>query len=63
MVVCPSCRESNLRRSHKRFYDLLPRIFGRVPMRCNYCEHRFYCLRKNVDPPSQASVPDVSTPH
>jgi hypothetical protein len=47
-IKCPRCRESNTRRSHRRMYDLLLRAVGRVPLRCNLCEHRFYCSRRTL---------------
>jgi len=47
-VTCPKCHESNVRKSHRRPFDLVPRWFGMVALRCNLCEHRFFRLRRNL---------------
>jgi hypothetical protein len=46
-ITCPKCRETNIRRSHRRLLDFLLRSFGLVPFRCNICEHRFFRFRKS----------------
>ena len=45
-MKCPKCREQNVRRSHRRFFDYIFSAVGMVPYRCNACEHRFYRFRK-----------------
>jgi hypothetical protein len=46
-ITCPKCRETNIRRSHRRLLDFLLRSIGLVPFRCNICEHRFFRFRKS----------------
>jgi hypothetical protein len=48
IATCPKCRESNVRRSHRRFLDLFLRGIGMVPLRCNVCEHRFFRFRRSL---------------
>jgi predicted SprT family Zn-dependent metalloprotease len=49
VVSCPKCRETSVRRSHRRlFLDFLYRSIGMVPYRCNACEHRFFRFRKHT---------------
>jgi len=55
-VTCPKCRESNVRRSHRRLLDFLFRSIGMVPLRCNLCEHRFFRFRKSLGPPADNSA-------
>jgi hypothetical protein len=45
---CPKCRETNVRRSRRRFFDFLFRSIGMVPLRCNICEHRFFRFRRSL---------------
>jgi hypothetical protein len=45
-ITCPKCRESNIRRSHRRLFDIFLTSIGMVPLRCNVCEHRFFRSRK-----------------
>lgn len=47
-ITCPKCRESNIRRSHRRLLDVFLRSIGMVPLRCNMCEHRFFRFRKSL---------------
>ena len=47
-VTCPKCREQNIRRSHRRFFDFVFKSIGMVPLRCNICEHRFFRFRKTL---------------
>ena len=47
-TTCPKCRESNIRRSHRRLLDFLLRTIGMVPLRCNVCEHRFFWFSKEL---------------
>jgi len=47
-ITCPKCRESNVRRSRRRFLDFLFKAIGMVPVRCNICEHRFFRFRKDL---------------
>lgn len=47
-ITCPKCRESNIRRSHRRAFDFFLAAFGMVPVRCNICEHRFFRFRKSL---------------
>jgi hypothetical protein len=47
-VKCPKCREPDIRRSRRRLHDILLRIIGMVPLRCNICEHRFYRFRRSL---------------
>ena len=46
VVLCPRCHESNVRRSHRRPHDIVPRLLGMVALRCNLCNHRFFRLRR-----------------
>lgn len=40
---CPFCRGDNWeRRSHLRWYDLIPLVAGMQPYRCLACWRRFY---------------------
>jgi hypothetical protein len=48
IVTCPKCRETNVRRSHRRFLDIFLRTVGMVPLRCNLCEHRFFRFRRSL---------------
>jgi hypothetical protein len=50
MVIakCPICRETSIRRSHRRFLDFFLRTIGMVPLRCNVCEHRFFRFRRSL---------------
>jgi hypothetical protein len=48
IAACPKCRESNVRRSHHRFFDFFLRGIGMVPLRCNVCEHRFFRFRRSL---------------
>ena len=48
VATCPKCRESNIRRSHRRFLDFVFRSIGMVPLRCNICEHRFFRFRRSL---------------
>ena len=63
-VICPKCHEANVRRSHRRAADFLPRWIGMVPLRCNLCERRFYRFRKNLDlvPNASAASEQVAAP-
>jgi len=45
-LSCPKCHESSLHRSRRKAMDFLPRAFGLIAFRCNYCEHRFFLSRK-----------------
>ena len=47
-ISCPKCRETNVRRSHRRMFDFLFRSMGMVPLRCKVCEHRFFRSRKSL---------------
>jgi hypothetical protein len=47
-VKCPKCHEPDIRRSHHRLRDILWRVVGMVPVRCNVCEHRFHRSRKSL---------------
>jgi hypothetical protein len=51
-TLCPKCHDSNIRRSHRRLFDVIFRSIGMVPLRCNLCEHRFYRLRRQIELPS-----------
>ncbi len=42
---CPQCREYQVRRSHRQFFDLPFRLFGLVPFRCRICGLRFFRQR------------------
>ena len=46
-ITCPKCRESNIRRSHRRPFDFFLTSIGLIPLRCNICEHRFFRPRKS----------------
>lgn len=48
VITCPKCRESNIRRSHRRSLDFFFTVFGMVPLRCNLCEHRFFRFRRSL---------------
>jgi hypothetical protein len=61
-VTCPRCHESNVRRSHRRPHDLLPRFFGMVALRCNLCEHRFFRFRRTLPRLQHAERPRESAP-
>jgi hypothetical protein len=61
-VICPKCHEANVRRSHRRAADLLPRWIGMVPLRCNLCECRFYRFRKGLDlSPGMQTTPEPAS--
>lgn len=47
-VTCPKCRESDIRRSHRRLLDFFFTSIGMLPLRCNQCEHRFFRFRKSL---------------
>lgn len=47
-ITCPKCRESNVRRSHRRPLDVFLTTIGLLPLRCNICEHRFFRTRKSL---------------
>jgi len=47
-ISCPKCRECSIRRSHRRLFDILLRIVGMVPLRCNLCAHRFFRFRRSL---------------
>jgi hypothetical protein len=47
-ITCPKCRESNIRRSHRRPFDFFFMLIGLVPLRCNICEHRFFRFRRSL---------------
>jgi hypothetical protein len=49
-ITCPKCRESNIRRSHRRPFDFFFTSIGMVPLRCNLCEHRFFRFRRYFEP-------------
>jgi len=57
-ITCPKCRESNIRRSHRRLFDVVFASIGLVPLRCNVCEHRFFRFRRSLGL-SRASVDRV----
>lgn len=44
-VTCPRCHESSVHRSHRKRLDILPRLFGMIAVRCNFCERRFFRSR------------------
>lgn len=41
---CPLCGSSSLRRSRRKtlIEKILLPLFGRLPYRCEQCDHRFY---------------------
>jgi hypothetical protein len=47
-IKCPKCHEPNVRRSHRKAFDVVLRAVGLIPLRCNLCEHRFYRFRRSV---------------
>jgi hypothetical protein len=47
-TTCPKCHEPNVRRSRRRFFDVILRGLGMVPLRCNLCEHRFYRFHRQL---------------
>jgi hypothetical protein len=47
-ISCPKCRERSIRRSHRRLFDILLRSIGMVPLRCNFCFHRFFRFRRSL---------------
>jgi transposase-like protein len=49
-IVCPKCRQSNVRRSHRRPADFIFRVLGMAAFRCNVCDHRFFRFRNRVRP-------------
>lgn len=49
-VICPVCASTYCRRSARHGYrDLLRRLAGRFPWRCNLCGGRFYLRKRFVD--------------
>ena len=48
-LTCPRCHDHHVRRSHRKLYDTLLKLFGLVPYRCNSCQHRFFRSRNSVN--------------
>jgi hypothetical protein len=62
-LTCPKCRESNIRRSHRRPGDILFRVLGLVAFRCNVCDHRFFRLRSRARlSPEQVAAENLHGP-
>lgn len=55
-IKCPKCNERDIRRSHRRLYDIVLRGIGLVPLRCNICERRFYRFRRSLHSHCAAGV-------
>ena len=48
-VSCPNCSSVDYHRSVRHGgRDLLSRLFGRFPWRCNVCRKRFYLRKRSL---------------
>jgi len=48
-VRCPYCSSADCRRSERHGgRDILRRLIGRFPWRCNKCRKRFYMRRRSL---------------